>query len=236
VKTSYRPRFYNFIKKNIDEGRQAYIVCPLVEENENLGVTPAQQYFEDLRDGEFRNYKIGLLHGKQKPNEKESVMRAFKSGEIQLLVATTVIEVGVDVPNATIMVIENAERFGLSQLHQLRGRVGRGEYESHCILVSDASGSEARQRLQTMCKTTDGFKISEQDLALRGPGDFMGNRQHGLPNFRIADITCDMRELEAAGKAAAEVLEKDPQLCRPENMALREEVKELFFKRRNEMN
>ncbi len=237
VGKGYRPRIHNFIKKNITDGRQAYIVCPLVEEGENDNdMKAAESYFEELKNGAFKGYNVGLLHGKQKPQEKETVMRAFKDGEIQLLVATTVIEVGVDVPNATVMVIENAERFGLSQLHQLRGRVGRGEHESHCILVSDSKGEETKLRLNTMCKTTDGFKISEQDLKLRGPGDFMGNRQHGLPDFRMADLSCDMRELEAAGKAAAYVIDKDPNLSAPENMALREEIKELFFKKRNEMN
>ncbi len=238
VKKSYRPRIYNFLKKNIEEGRQAYIVCPLVEESENDDgkMIAAEKYFEQLSSGEFKNYNVGLLHGKQKPQEKEKIMRAFKNGEIDLLVATTVIEVGVDVPNATVMVIENAERFGLSQLHQLRGRVGRGEYESFCILVSDSGSQETALRLKTMCQTTDGFKISEQDLKLRGPGDFMGNRQHGLPDFRMADLSCDMRELEAAGKAANYVVEKDPGLASPENMALKSEVKEMFFKRRNEMN
>ena len=235
VKTSYRERIYNFIKKNLDEGRQAYIVCPLVEENDT-DITPAQQYFEKLSKGEFSGYKTGLLHGKMKPSGKDEIMRAFLSGDIQLLVSTTVIEVGVDVPNANIIVIENAERFGLSQLHQLRGRVGRGEHKSHCILVTDAENKEAKLRCETMCKTNDGFKISEQDLKLRGPGDFMGHRQHGLPEFRIADLNCDMEELKLAGKAAEWVLSRDPGLSAPENAELRKEVLELFYKRQNELN
>ena len=234
VNSSLRPRVYGYIKKHIENGNQGYIVCPLVEEGEGSGVA-ATAYYEELKNGEFKGYSLGLLHGKQKADEKEATMRAFSNGKIQLLVATTVIEVGVDVPNATIMVIENAERFGLSQLHQLRGRVGRGKDKSSCILVTDIKDPKRNERLNTMCKTTDGFKIADADLKLRGPGDFLGNRQHGLPQFRIADLTSDMRVLEEAGNAANEILSRDPTLQRFEHKGMRSEVAELM-KRANTMN
>jgi len=181
VDTSYRPRIYNYIKRFLDEGRQGYIVCPLVEENETMDITPATEYYETLKNGEFKNYRIGLLHGKMKPVEKDKIMRSYASGEIQLLIATTVIEVGIDVPNAVVMVIENAERFGLSQLHQLRGRIGRGQYKSSCILISDNRSPDTKKRLNVIKNSCDGFKIADEDLELRGPGDFLGSRQHGLP-------------------------------------------------------
>lgn len=234
VNSSLRSRVYGYIKKHIENGNQGYIVCPLVEEGEGSGVA-ATAYYEELKNGEFKGYSLGLLHGKQKADEKEATMRAFSNGKIQLLVATTVIEVGVDVPNATIMVIENAERFGLSQLHQLRGRVGRGKDKSSCILVTDIKDPKRNERLNTMCKTTDGFKIADADLKLRGPGDFLGNRQHGLPQFRIADLTSDMRVLEEAGNAANEILSRDPTLQRFEHKGMRSEVAELM-KRANTMN
>lgn len=234
VNSSLRRRVYDYIKKHIENGNQGYIVCPLVEEGEGSGVA-ATAYYEELKNGEFKGYRLGLLHGKQKADEKEATMRAFSKGEIQLLVATTVVEVGVDVPNATIMVIENAERFGLSQLHQLRGRVGRGRDKSSCILITDIKEPKRNERLNTMCKTTDGFKIADADLKLRGPGDFLGNRQHGLPQFRIADLTSDMRVLEEAGNAANEILSRDPTLQRFEHKGIRSEVAELM-KRANTMN
>lgn len=235
VPKSYRSRIYEFIKEKLNSGKQAYIVCPLVEENQT-DLTSAEQYFEELAKGEFKDFSVGLLHGKMKPQEKERAMRSFLANEINLLVSTTVIEVGVDVPNATVMVIENAERFGLSQLHQLRGRVGRGEDQSYCILVSDAKGKEAKKRLDTMCKTTDGFKISETDLALRGPGDFLGNRQHGLPEFKIADLGCDMETLKTAGEAADWVLSQDKTLNKSQNANLKAEINNLFGKVHNELN
>ena len=219
VDTSYRERIYNFIKKHIAEGRQAYIVCPLVEEGEESGLVSAEEYFENLKNGVFKNYSIGLLHGKMKPKDKDLVMREFSLGNINLLISTTVIEVGVDVPNAAIMVIENAERFGLSQLHQLRGRIGRGAHKSSCVLISDSSGEN--KRLKTMCETMDGFKIADKDLALRGPGDFLGNRQHGLPEFHIANLENDLAILKIAGAEARELLEADPLLKSEDNAAFK---------------
>ncbi len=228
INGSIRQRAYGYVKKHLDEGRQGYIVCPLVEESDCLDLAAAEKYAEHLQKNEFKDYSLGLLHGKMKPKDKEDVMRRFAEGEIQLLVSTTVVEVGVDVPNAVIMVIENAERFGLSQLHQLRGRVGRGEYKSTCILISDAKGDTARQRLKIMTQTTDGFKIADEDLKLRGPGDFFGARQHGLPEMKIADLTKDMALLSGAKQAAQQVLDDDPLLAKKENAPLKKAVLDLF--------
>ncbi len=230
VDSTYRTRIYNYIKKFLDEGRQAYIVCPLVDENEELELTSANEYYEKLKNGEFREYKLGLLHGKMSAKDKESVMTNFAKGEIQLLVATTVIEVGIDVPNAVIMLIENADRFGLSQLHQLRGRIGRGQYKSDCILISDATSPDTKNRLDVIKNTTDGFKIADYDLALRGPGDFLGNRQHGIPEMRIADLFADKQVLLKAKDEAQKLLSGDPQIKLPENANLRQEVIELYRK------
>lgn len=231
VDSSYRPRVYNYIKKHLDAGAQGYIVCPAVEENEEAsGLASAEQYFSEVKNGAFAGYSVGLLHGKMKSKEKDAVMRRFKDGEIGLLICTTVIEVGIDVPNAAIMVIENAERFGLSQLHQLRGRIGRGSRKSSCILISDIKGGITKERLDVIKNSTDGFKIADEDLRLRGPGDFLGNRQHGLPKLKIADISADIVILKAAGMAAAMLLEADPKLKAPENAALRKEIIELYKK------
>lgn len=228
VDSSYNARVYNYIKKFIAEGRQAYIVCPLVDENEALGIKSASEFYEELSENQFKDYTLGLLHGKMKPKDKESVMRRFAAGEIQLLISTTVIEVGIDVPNAALMVIENAERFGLSQLHQLRGRIGRGEYRSACILISDVKSGDTKRRLDVIKNNTDGFKIADEDLKLRGPGDFLGSRQHGLPDMKIADIFADRETLHSAGKEAEELLRRDPMLHDAENAGLRSEITELF--------
>lgn len=228
IDSSIRKRSYNYIRDHLDQGRQGYIVCPMVEESETTDLASAVKYYEDIKENDFKGYSVGLLHGKMKPKEKDAVMKAFASGEIQLLVSTTVIEVGIDVPNAVIMLIENAERFGLSQLHQLRGRIGRGEHASTCILLSDRTGNETRQRLKFMCSTTDGFKVADEDLRLRGPGDFLGKRQHGLPELKIADLSEDMELFRAAGNAAKELYSTDPHLRKPENECLRQEIATLF--------
>ena len=211
VDTSYHKRIYAFIKKNVDEGRQAYIVCPLVEEGESELIS-ATEYAKELSTKYFEGYSLALLHGKMKAKDKDKVMGSFASGQTQILVATTVVEVGVDVPNATIMLIENAERFGLSQLHQLRGRVGRGSEQSFCILVSDSKGENSKNRLELMKETNDGFKIADYDLKTRGPGDFFGKRQHGLPNLVIADMLEDMETLMECQECAKEMLTDDPRL------------------------
>ena len=228
VDTSYRERIYNYIKKFLNEGRQGYIVCPLVEENETLNVTPATEYYENLKNNQFKDYSLGLLHGKMNSKEKEKVMRSFSKGEIQLLISTTVIEDGIDVPNAVIMVIENAERFGLSQLHQLRGRIGRGEYKSNCILVSDNKSYETKKRLNIIKETTDGFKIADADLELRGPGDFLGSRQHGLPQMKIADLFADRDILNKAGKEVEYLIKNDPHLEGNDTKELRNEIISLY--------
>ena len=207
-----------------------YLYCTAVSEK---SFKFAEEYFKKLSKGEFASYKLGLLHGKMKPKEKEKVMTAFAKGEIDLLVCTTVVEVGIDVPNAAIMVIENAERFGLSQLHQLRGRIGRGTHQSTCILISDAQGTETEARLKILTSNTDGFKIADEDLKLRGPGDFLGSRQHGLPPMRIADIFGDTKTLSLAGVAAEKVLAQDTALKDPKNSALRQEVID-FYNRLNQ--
>lgn len=211
VTAKLRERALGFVKKQLDEGRQAYIVCPMIEENENE-LAAAKGYAESLKNTVLAEYRTGLLHGKMPAVEKDKVMADFKAHELDLLVATTVVEVGVDVPNATIIVIENADRFGLSQLHQLRGRVGRGQNQSYCVLIAGTVTDESRQRLEIMTKTSDGFKISEYDLKMRGAGDFFGNRQHGLPNLKIADIAADRELLENCHYAAGKLLEKSPDL------------------------
>lgn len=227
VTSDYHERLYNFTKKHLDEGRQGYIICPLVEEGETQ-LIPAQEYAQFLQKNVFTNYTVGVLHGKMKPKDKDTVMKQFAGGEIQLLVATVVVEVGIDVPNAAIMIIENAERFGLSQLHQLRGRIGRGQFKSTCVLVSDAQNEDSTKRLQVMCKTTDGFKIAEEDLKQRGPGDFLGSRQHGLPEMKIANIITDTKILYAAQKQAEDIILADPYLDFPEHKNIKKSVNEMF--------
>ncbi|MBQ9859165.1 MAG: ATP-dependent DNA helicase RecG [Clostridia bacterium] len=229
VGSDKRERAYGYVRRHLDEGRQGFIVCPLVEEGEEPStLRSATEVFRDLSANHFKGYRLGLLHGKMKPAEKEQTMAAFAAGEIQLLVSTTVIEVGVDVPNAVIMVVENADRFGLAQLHQLRGRVGRGRHRSTCILISDSRGEDTRRRLQVMCATGDGFRIADEDLKLRGPGDFFGNRQHGLPQLKVADLAEDMDLLRSAQAAASAILAADSELEAPENKPLAAAVERLF--------
>lgn len=230
INSSKLDRAYNFLKQEISQGRQIYVVCPLVEENENISLKAVETYKEELSEREFKQYNVDLIHGKLKAKEKEGIMNRFKAGEIDVLVSTTVIEVGVDVPNASIMMIQNAERFGLSALHQLRGRVGRGKYKSYCILVSDSHSSDTVKRLSAMLKTSDGFKIAEQDLKLRGPGDFFGARQHGLPQLKIANLLLDTTVLKEAQEAAIDILKQDSKLEKTEYKALKASVNMLFSK------
>ncbi len=231
VDESYRGRLNGFIRKLVSEGRQVFVVCPMVEENEELPVRlkSAEEHAKELAAA-FPDLRVACVHGKLKAKEKDRIMAAFVAGETDILVATTVIEVGVDVPNAALMVVENAERFGLSQLHQLRGRVGRGRFKSWCILISDNDSPEVKARLDIMHQTNDGFRISEEDLRLRGPGDFFGSRQHGLPEMHVADLGADVNVLQKAQEEARRVLEGDPELREPENAALRERVGKLFEK------
>ena len=229
VTSELRQRAYNYVKKHLDAGRQGYIICPLVDEGESdTELASAVKYADELQRGDFRGYTVGLMHGKMKSVDKKKVMESFSKGETQLLVSTTVIEVGVDVPNAVIMVIENAERFGLSQLHQLRGRIGRGQYKSTCILITDAKNDTAQRRMKVMETTTDGFKIADEDLKLRGPGEFFGSRQHGLPEIKIADMLEDRSTLEETQRAAREIIAHDPELSSPESTALKNEIQRLF--------
>ena len=218
---SARRQIYGFLREQVSEGRQVYVVYPLVEESEALDLRAATEMAARLQSEDFADLRIGLLHGRMAFAEKDRVMREFKAGAIHILVSTTVIEVGIDVPNASVMLIEHAERFGLSQLHQLRGRVGRGPWKSYCILLSGAASEDARRRLDAMTATGDGFKIAEADLSLRGPGDFFGTRQSGLPEFRVADLLRDAAALEAARRDAVALIRDDPQLLAPEHRALR---------------
>ena len=242
VREDKRARMYNFVRRLVGEGRQVYIICPAVEENAESGMQRAEwegdgpaldlkavtTYAKKLQTEVFPDLKVDFLHGKMKPREKETVMAAFAAGETDVLVSTTVIEVGVDVPNAALIIIENAERFGLSQLHQLRGRVGRGKHQSYCVLITNTRSVEAMQRLRTLASTADGFKISEEDLKLRGPGDFFGSRQHGLPQMKLADLAGDMRLLSEAQDSARRLLMADPTLSQPENRPVLERVRTLF--------
>ncbi len=223
VNSSYRKRIYAFIQKHKAEGRQTYVICPMIEENEKLEAQAVLQHTEELQR-ELESCRVACVHGKMKAKEKQAVMEAFASGEIDVLVSTTVIEVGINVPNATIMLIENAERFGLAQLHQLRGRVGRGSEKSYCILVSDSKTKVAKERLKTMAESEDGFVISEMDLKLRGPGEFFGLRQHGLPELKIADLSRDMPILKEAQKAVAELIERDRELAAEEHQPLKRQI------------
>ena len=221
-------RVNNFISKNIDEGRQCYVVCPLVEENDEINAKSVMEIYENYKTKVFPNYRVEYLHGKMKQKEKDHIMEDFKNGNIDILVSTTVIEVGVNVPNSNIMIIENAERFGLAQLHQLRGRVGRGEYQSYCILKYQGSSEIIKQRMKVISSTNDGFIISEKDLELRGSGEFFGTRQHGIPEFKIANLFEDIEMLKAVQEIAIEIINKDPFLEKEENKLLKNLVDEKF--------
>jgi len=223
-----RTRMYNFVRRQVSEGRQVYIICPAVEEGEGADLKAVTAYAKELSERVFPELRVAFVHGKLKSRDKEAVMAAFAAGGLDVLVSTTVVEVGVDVPNADLIIIENADRFGLSQLHQLRGRVGRGKWQSYCVLVSGNAAPETRERLRYFCQTTDGFKIAEKDLELRGPGDFFGQRQHGLPTLRAADLAGDTRTLKEAQQAARAMLESDPALEAAEHQGVREQMRRLF--------
>lgn len=220
-----------FLKKNIDEGRQAYIVCPLVEENEEINAKSVMELAEHYKNKVFSEYKVEYLHGKMRPKEKDAIMEEFKNGNIDILISTTVIEVGVNVPNSSIMVVENAERFGLAQLHQLRGRVGRGEYQSYCILKYNGSSDIIKKRMKVMTDTNDGFVISEKDMELRGTGEFFGTRQHGIPEFKIANLFEDIADLKSVQAIAMKIINDDPKLEKEKNKLLRNIVDEKFGNR-----
>lgn len=229
VDSRYHQRLYKFIRDAADRGEQSYIICPMVEESDDMeSVKSAEQLARELSQTAFKGFNLGLLHGKMKPKEKENVMKAFADGDVKILVATTVVEVGVDVPNATIMVIENAERFGLSQLHQLRGRIGRGSKKSYCVLVSDSKSEVSRSRLMTMKNYSDGFKIADEDLKQRGPGDFFGERQHGLPKLKIADMLENIDILHLAQDCAFDIIKEDYNLDSEKNKPLCNAVTKMF--------
>ncbi len=226
VDHTYDERVYSFVRREVTAGRQVYIICPAVEESEESELKSAVEYQSFLQDVVFPDLKVGLLHGKMRPEQKDEVMEAFASGDIPILVSTTVVEVGVNVPNATLMIVENAERFGLAQLHQLRGRVGRGQHESYCVLKTDSKQANVRKRMKILVDSQDGFYIAEEDLRLRGTGDVFGLRQHGLPDFKLADLYKDLDILKIAQQAAEEVLTADPLLSRPENLRLKQKIEQ----------
>ena len=236
VTESYRARINAFIRKQVEQGHQCYVVCPAVEEGEALNLKAAETWAETLQQRVFPDLRVAMLHGQLKGAQKEQIMSAFAAGQADILVATTVIEVGVDVPNATLMVIEDADRFGLSQLHQLRGRVGRGSGKSYCILLSQNKNPETNARLKALCKTTDGFRIAEEDLALRGPGDFFGSRQSGLPVFRVANLSCDLGTLKQAQEASVAWIETMGTDDTPQGKALRGRIRQLFSRSQGTMN
>ena len=227
VKRNMENRVNEFVRKEIKEGRQAYIVCPLVEESDSSDLKSVQMMYEYYKKI-FPEYRLEYLHGKMKNKEKDAIMASYKAGEIDILISTTVIEVGVDVPNATIMIIENAERFGLAQLHQLRGRVGRGEYKSYCILKYESKSDLVAERMKIMEQTNDGFIISEKDLKLRGPGDFFGTMQHGVPEFKVANLFTDMDILKDAQECSKQILKDDPLLKNHENKGIKAKIDRLF--------
>lgn len=233
VPESMEERIDIFISKQIDEGRQVYIVCPLVEESEEMDLKSAVEVAKKYKEIIFKNYRVEYLHGKMKNSEKDDIMTKFKNHEIDVLISTTVIEVGVNVPNATVMVVENSDRFGLAQLHQLRGRVGRGNYQSYCILKTATKAREQYERLKIMEKSSSGFVVAEKDLELRGPGDFFGNRQSGLPTFKIADLLRDVKLLKEATEASKEIIQRDPLLEKPENKLIQSKIQRNFGERIN---
>ncbi len=228
VGLSMEDRVNNFIKEQIKSGRQAYIVCPLVEENEEIDAKSVLELFEKYKTQVFSEYRVEYIHGKLKQKEKDSIMEEFKNGDIDILISTTVIEVGVNVPNASVMVIQNAERFGLAALHQLRGRVGRGEYKSYCILKYQGRSDNIRERMKVMQETNDGFVISEKDLELRGSGEFFGTKQHGIPEFKVANLFEDMEILKGVQALAIKILSDDPNLNKKENSRLKESINKKF--------
>jgi len=236
VNESYRARLNGFIRKQVAEGHQCFVVCPAVEESDGMDLKAATVWAETLQKTVFPDLRVALLHGQMKGSEKDAVMSGFAKGEADVLVATTVIEVGVDVPNATLMVIEDADRFGLSQLHQLRGRVGRGSAKSYCVLVSGNKNPQTRERMKAFCATTDGFRIAEEDLKMRGPGDFFGARQSGLPVFRVANLSCDLQTLKQAQQASAQWIEQEGTADTPESKALRQRIGALFARTGGTMN
>lgn len=236
VDNDMRERINAFIRKNVLEGRQVYVVCPLVEESDSVEAKSALETAEKIANEDFKDLRVGLVHGKMHAKDKEDVMQRFASGEIDILVSTTVIEVGVNVPNATLMVIENAERFGLAQLHQLRGRVGRGLHQSYCILYNESKSKVSKERMKVMQMSNDGFVISEKDLELRGPGEFFGTRQHGIPDLKIANLYRDMDVLKKAQEAALEVLRRDKELSQEENLKLKEKIAEKFNKKLKDLS
>jgi ATP-dependent DNA helicase RecG len=234
IKTSWmrpgeRQRAYSFVESQVKQGRQAFIICPLVEESESIEAKAAVEEHQRLQEQIFPGFKLGLLHGRLKSGEKEEVMRAFYEGQIDILVATSVIEVGIDVPNSTIMLIEGANRFGLAQLHQFRGRVGRGEYQSYCLLLADEVSGDAEERLKAMEKTNDGFILAEKDLQIRGPGEFFGRRQSGIPELRLASLM-DLEMLEIAREEAQTISKTDPYLELPEHELLQAKVEQFWQK------
>lgn len=236
VNESYRARLNGFIRSQVAEGHQCFVVCPAVEESDGMDLKAATVWAETLQKTVFPDLRVSLLHGQMKGSEKDAIMSAFARGEADVLVATTVIEVGVDVPNATLMVIEDADRFGLSQLHQLRGRVGRGSVKSYCVLVSQTKNAETRSRIKAFCATTDGFKIAEEDLKMRGPGDFFGARQSGLPVFRVANLSCDLNTLKQAQRASADWIDTEGTADTAESKALRARIATLFARTQGTMN
>ena len=236
VDTGYRPKAYTFIEQEVKKGHQAYVICPLVEEVESMELENATDYVKKLRGIFPEELQLGLLHGQMKPEQKNKVMEAFLKNEVQVLVSTTVVEVGVNVPNATVMMIENAERFGLAQLHQLRGRVGRGDAQSYCIMLNTSKGKTAQKRLDILNRSNDGFEIASADLKLRGPGDFFGIRQSGELQFALADIYQDAGVLQKASETVTELLEKDPELLEEEHRSLRDYMERFLGNQRNQMS